>query len=360
MLGGRSTPRSRNSPPRSPRARTCAGYPRTSCGLTSDATRQKGSGRSGATEPLLDLAGVDLVPAQAERARVAGAEMLGLGVLAGIGWLPVREPVLVAKALAVTRGRPAAEHLTTARGVGQVPLPLVGDLVATTSQDRCQAGRRRLELGLAARLRAELEHAAAEALHRPRAGRARPAGRRRRASGRRRRGCAGPGGGPPACGSGSPRAAPGSGRSGASPCSASTSTCCRTPAGSSIRSPPARGRSGSARAARPGSVGQCAGYRCWSVISSRMFGGCATARPPEEEAREDQPAVGEGRDPVLVDLQVAGVGDHVEEGLARGVGDQGDDVPFRGLRADNALLAFGGREQPAAGALEERPDAGAA
>ena len=63
----------------------------------------------GALQPALGLLGVDLVPALAERARVARAEVLGLGVLAGVRRLPVGESVVPSQALRV-RWRPAAEQ----------------------------------------------------------------------------------------------------------------------------------------------------------------------------------------------------------------------------------------------------------
>ena len=53
-----------------------------------------------------------------------------------------------------------------------------------------------------------------------------------------------------------------------------------------------------------------------------------------------------------MDLEVVGVGGHRQEGLPRGVGDQGDHVPLGLWRSDHALLADDRLEQPASDALQ--------
>jgi hypothetical protein len=67
----------------------------------------EGLGQVLASEPLLDLAGVDLVPALA-LSGVAAAEVLGLRVLPRVGRLPVGEAILLGEPVLVRR-TPAPE-----------------------------------------------------------------------------------------------------------------------------------------------------------------------------------------------------------------------------------------------------------
>ena len=63
----------------------------------------------GAPQPALGLPRVELVPALAQRAGVAGPEVLGLRVLSGVGRLPVGEPVVASQPIGVG-WRPAAQQ----------------------------------------------------------------------------------------------------------------------------------------------------------------------------------------------------------------------------------------------------------
>ena len=105
-----------------------------------------------AAEPVLGLAGVDLVPALA-LTRVPAAEVLSLRVLAGVGRLPVGKPVIARQNLGVGRV-PSAEHPASA-WVGEMPLALIGDLVARLAQQRGEVGHPDGEHGLIAGARAE-------------------------------------------------------------------------------------------------------------------------------------------------------------------------------------------------------------
>ena len=120
----------------------------------------EGLGEIGPAEPALDLARVDLVPAETEWAGVARSEVLGLGVLARVGRLPVREAVFVPQPVGIGR-RPAAEHVAAGR-MGQVPLALVGDLVAAAPEQVGEALGLGPQLRLVARARAGLDEAPSE------------------------------------------------------------------------------------------------------------------------------------------------------------------------------------------------------
>ena len=119
------------------------------------------------------------------------------------------------------------------RRVGEVPLALVGDLVAAPREAGARgSGCRARSSGSPPDFGPSLEQAAAElrsARRRGALGPRRMPGERRRAPPAR---CEGPAAGRPGCGSGSRRAGPGSGRSAGSRGSASTSTCCRRRCGS--------------------------------------------------------------------------------------------------------------------------------
>jgi hypothetical protein len=100
----------------------------------------------GSPQPGLDLSRIDLIPAELERAGVAGAEVLRLRILTRIGRVPVGEAVVVAEALGV-RGRPARQQRSLSGGMGEMPFPLVGDLVSARAEDVSEA------LGVRAKLR---------------------------------------------------------------------------------------------------------------------------------------------------------------------------------------------------------------
>ena len=115
-----------------------------------------------APEPALDLARVDLVPAQPERAGVTGPEVLGLRVLPGVRRLPVCEAELVVQPVGVGPSPAAEQRALAVGGMGEVPLALVGDLVATHAQDIGEALGAGLELRLVPRLRSRLHEAPPE------------------------------------------------------------------------------------------------------------------------------------------------------------------------------------------------------
>ena len=92
-----------------------------------------------AGEVGLGLGGEHVVPA-----RAAAAEVLGLDVLAGVGRLPLGEAVVGRQALGVGRAPCSAQR------AGEVPLALVGDLVAARAQQRGEVGQGGIELGLGA------------------------------------------------------------------------------------------------------------------------------------------------------------------------------------------------------------------
>ena len=119
-------------------------------------------------EPALDLLGVELVPALPVGG-VAAAEVLGLGVLAGVGRLPIEESVLALDPLGVGLGPPAQHRVLPAGGMGQVPLALVGDVVPALAEQAPDRGHRGRQLGLAAGARPDPQQAARELLdHSPR------------------------------------------------------------------------------------------------------------------------------------------------------------------------------------------------
>ena len=250
-VGGSPTPRSRNSERVYPPPRYWAGYPNTSWGLTSDTTRQKGSGRSGRSSQRSACLRVDLVPPLAERARVAGAEVLSLGVLARVRRLPVGESVLPPQPLRV-RWLPATQQRAGARGVSEVPLALVGDLITGTPEPLGEVGGLGPKLGLVPGPRAELKQAPAELPKRAPAWSPRPSQDVQPASSPRPAGCADPAAGRPGCASTSRRAVRGRSRSAASRGSASTSTCCRSPSRTRGRYPRGGDHLASSREANPG------------------------------------------------------------------------------------------------------------
>src|SRR2546423_15251309 len=97
--------------------------------------------------------------------------MLGLRVLAGVRRLPVCEPVLATQTFGVRFG-PTAEQRAAAGRVDEVPLALVGHLVAAPPKDRREVRRLGPQLGLVAGFRPQLKDPSTELAQGARPGRA--------------------------------------------------------------------------------------------------------------------------------------------------------------------------------------------
>ena len=232
----------------------------------------------GALQPALGLLGVDLVPALAERPRVACRR-------SARPWRSRRRPAAPSRRIRTpVAGAPRPMEPSRraasrrARRVGQVPLALVGDLVARPAEQLREIGRLGLELGLVSRLRPELEQAAPELAQRPPArgpGAAQDVRQGRRHGGQVAR--VGPQvglrvrqrhavlGGVPAGQQG--RAARRAHRRVAEGIARRRGPC-----------PPGGWSFGVSSRSQPGSSGQWQGWRCWSVISSRTLGARPEAR----------------------------------------------------------------------------------
>src|SRR4051794_15608947 len=87
--------------------------------------------------------------------------------------------------------------------------------------------------------------------------------------------------------------------------------------------------------------------RCWA----RRVVGAATALAElchRRRLARNETRVREGRGAIEVGRLEGLVGEHVEEGLARRVADQRDDVPLRLVRADHGVGARAGPRELAA------------
>ncbi len=120
-----------------------------------------------APEPVLGLACINLVPAQPKRPGIAAAEVLRLRILAGVGGLPVREPIIALESLSVAF-TPAAEERGTVgphvERMRQVPLALVRGVVADLSEKLSEVRDLGRQNGLVPRLRAQPQDPPSEAL----------------------------------------------------------------------------------------------------------------------------------------------------------------------------------------------------